>query len=148
MRALAVSENPIQLRRPPGLPRLVFAASQLFSIVEDTRYDGEWKARTLAYIYSIQVSEPENGTREQEVIAWHWHPLTTPDRPAPHMHVRSELPVLGVTLAKLHIPSGRVSFEEVIRFLIEDFQVEAARDGWRTIIGDSEQRFKDFRTWS
>jgi hypothetical protein len=147
-RALAVSENPIKLQRRDGLPRLFLVPNQLFTIVEDDRYDGEWKARTLAYIYAVQLDPAEAGDGEAEVLAWHWHPLTTPERPAPHVHVRVEQPLLGTTLSKLHIPSGRVSFEEVIRFLIDDFHVEPARDDWRGIVEDSETRFRKFRTWS
>jgi hypothetical protein len=146
-RSLAVSEDPIRLRRETGLPRLCLEPTQLFTIVPDERFDGEWKARTLAYIYSVQLDQAEEGA-EREVIAWHWHPPTTPDRPDPHVHVRVDHAHLDVTLSKLHIPTGRVSFEEVIRFLIMDLHIEPARDDWKKIVGESETRFKKWRTWS
>ncbi len=140
--------DPIKLRRKDGLPALFLTPFQLFRIIEDTRYDGEYKASTLAYIYAVQLDAPEN-EGDSEVIAWHWHPLTTPDRPAPHIHVRAERNDLGVTMSKAHIPSGRVSFEEIIRFLIEDLHVEPDRpEDWQEIVGDSESRFKTFRTWA
>jgi len=52
-------------------------------------------------------------------MSWHWHPLTTPGRSDPHTHVRSDN--VGLPgLRELHIPSGRVAFEEVAYFLIAD----------------------------
>lgn len=146
--SLAVSEDPIGLKRASGRPRLFLSANQLFTIVPDERFEGEWKARTLAYIYSLQLDLEAVGEGELEVIAWHWHPTTTPDRPDPHVHVRLDHPQLDVTLSKLHIPTARVSFEEVIRFLVADFHVEPARDDWQEIVGESETRFKAWRTWS
>lgn len=143
---LALLTNPrvLSLKRRGG-DRLLFEAVQLFTIIPDPRFPGEYKASTLAYIYSIRLPEMEDG----EVISWHWHPLTTPSRPAPHIHVGLDHPQLGVTLPKLHIPSGRVAFEEVIRFLIDDLAVESKRpERWQEILKESEERFRAFRTWS
>jgi hypothetical protein len=121
----------------------------LFTIVDDTRYPGENKASTLAYIYSIQLDEQPVDQADPEVIAWHWHPRTTPDRPTPHVHVRVDHDQLQGTLSKMHLPTGRVSFEEVIRFLIDDLDVIPARPGdWEALVRDSEDRFRAFRTWS
>jgi hypothetical protein len=55
---------------------------------------------------------------------------------------------LGVSLSKLHIPTGRVSFEEVVRFLVEELRVVPIRADWREIVADSEVRFREYRTWS
>jgi hypothetical protein len=57
-------------------------------------------------------------------------------------------PFLGVTLARLHIPTGRVAFEEVVRLLITELRVEPNRDDWREILRDSEDRFREYRTWA
>jgi hypothetical protein len=146
--SLAVSEDPVRLRRSNGRSRLFLAANQLFTIVPDERFEGEWKARTLAYVYSVQLDPKVSGDGEPEVIAWHWHPPSTPDRPEPHVHVRVDHPQLDVTLSKLHIPTARVSFEEVIRFLIADLHVDAVRGDWKEVVGESETRFKAWRTWS
>jgi len=127
-----------------GGTRLLFEASQLFTIVPDTRFPGEYKASTLAYIYSIRLPDLEDGA----IVSWHWHPLTTPGRPAPHVHVGVDHPQLVATLPKLHIPSGRVSFEEVVRFLIDDLDVAPERpEKWKKILEESEERFRAFRTW-
>jgi hypothetical protein len=143
--ALVASESPIHLRREKGRPGLLLAPSQVFRIIPDDRYPGEYKASTLAYIYSVHINAPEvEGT---EIIAWHWHPLTTPDRVYPHIHVRADHALVG-PLSKLHVPTGRVSFEEVVLFLVDELGVVPARDDWREIVSESFERFKTFRTWA
>jgi hypothetical protein len=64
------------------------------------------------------------------VFAWHWHPTRTPQKPYPHLHVRSEHRLLGLALKNLHMPTGRVSFEEVVRFLIDELRVVPTRTDW------------------
>jgi hypothetical protein len=139
--ALVASDAPIHLRCSNGLGDLFLTPTQLFKIIPDTRFSGEYKARTLAYIYSVQVDSKD--AENAELIAWHWHPLTTPDRVEPHMHVQAT-PPLGL---KVHMPSGRVSFEQVVRFLVDDLHIEPRRKDWRTVIDECDQRFRAFRTW-
>ena len=136
----------MRLQRSHGPPRLSLSPSQLFKIVPDERYQGEYKAQTLAYIYAVYV-EAES-LEDAEVVAWHWHPLTTPARIQPHLHVHADHRLSGLSLSKLHIPTGRVSFEQVVRFLVDDFQVVPQRHDWRDVIAESEERFRAFRTWS
>jgi hypothetical protein len=140
-RALAVSQDPIGVKRKKGAAATVLFASQRFDIQQ---LDGEWKVKTLEYIYRVATKNEPDG----EYIAWHWHPLTTPDRSAPHLHVATKHAVLGAALRKLHVPTGRVSFEEVARFLITDLGVTAARNDWRQVLEDAESRFRTYRTWA
>jgi hypothetical protein len=119
-------------------------ASQRFELVPDHRFEGEWKSKTLAYIYAIRDSHASGD--EAEVISWHWHPLTTPQRPDPHVHVRADHPSLPGTRS-LHIPSGRVAFEEVAYFLISDLGCTPARADWNDILQDTLTRFRTYRTW-
>lgn len=144
--ALAVSSDPITLRRNGDRPRLYLSAGQLFEIIPDPReeFAGEFKSQTLAYIYSLRTT----AAAEDELVAWHWHPLTTPERPGPHVHVRVDHPALGHPLPELHIPSGRVSFEDIVVFLVDDLDVRAARNDWREIVNESQERFRRFRTWA
>jgi hypothetical protein len=135
-----LTAEPVTLKRKPGLSKLALAPTQRFVIIPDERYDGEFKARTLSYIYSVYRDE-------EELFAWHWHPLRTPDRPYPHMHVYADQPRLGLTVHKLHIPTGRTSFESLIRFLVTDLRVVAELVGWEKIIEESEARFMAFKTW-
>ena len=145
-RLLATNEDPVQLRRKPSEQSLWLSASQRFAIVEDERHKGEWKARTLAYIYAIHC-EPEIN-EESEILSWHWHPMTTPGRIEPHAHVRLNDLSLGISLSKLHIPTGRVSIEGVVRLLITDLMVEPERNDWADHLEASESRFREYRTWA
>lgn len=84
----------------------------------------------------------------RELFRWDWHPLTTPRRTQPHLHVRAEQPILSTPIERWHIPTGRVAFEEVVRFLILELVTEYNRDDWVEILAESEERFKAFRTWA
>ena len=146
-KALLTNPRTIRLRRTDGGPDLQLEAQQVFKLIPDPRFPGEFKASTLAYVYSVQFREPPPDAN-REVIAWHWHPLTTPDRPAPHLHVNADSPTLGATLSKLHVPSGRVAFEEVVRFLVTDLAVIPERpDDWQAVVDESELRFRTYRSW-
>jgi hypothetical protein len=145
MVALLPSASPIRLRRRAE-PPLFFEPSQLFKIIPDERFPGEFKAQTLAYIYSVQVrAEAEDGSNE-EVLSWHWHPLTTPTQQAPHSHVR--LDHANLSVGRLHLPTRRISFEQVVLFLVDELDVVPARDDWRNIIGESIERFEKWKTWA
>jgi hypothetical protein len=144
--ALVASEAPVRLQRSHGPSRLSPSPTQLFKIIPDERYEGEYKAQTLAYIYTVHI---EAGSSEDaEFVAWHWHPPTTPGRTEPHPHVHAEHRLSGLSMSRLHIPTGRVSFEQVVRFLVDDLEVVPPRHDWRDVIAESEERFRAFRTWS
>jgi hypothetical protein len=101
---------------------------------------GEWRIQTLRYSYA--VTGTDDLREEAELVSWHWHP---PVRQEPHIH-------FGGDLHKLHVPSGRVSFEAVVSFLLMDLGV--LPEGDRTteeclaLLRESEERFVSYRTWS
>ena len=109
---------------------LFFDASQRFSVYHDGR---EFRVRTLGYIYTMSSSE----TLETEVVSWHWHPRT---RSRPHIHVGG--------LALGHVPTGRVTFEAVARYAIEDLGATPGRDDWEDVLMETEARHAKFRSWS
>lgn len=63
------------------------------------------------------------------------------------MHVTAQQPKLGLATDKLHVPTGRTSFESVVRFLVTDLRVKPARTDWEAIVKESEDRFMAFKTW-
>jgi hypothetical protein len=146
-RALLINEHPVKLQRKRGLARLAFAAYQRSEIVEDERYIGEWKTRTLSYAYTVFI-DSRRLPKPQEILAWHWHPLRTPTRDQPHMHARLEHRLIGLKLSNLHVPTGRISFEEVVRFLLGELRVVPQEAKWQSILGETEQRFREFRSWA
>jgi hypothetical protein len=54
---------------------------------------------------------------------------------------------LGQPLSDVHIPTGRVSFEDVVVFS-STISMRAPRDDWREIITETRERFEAFRTWA
>jgi hypothetical protein len=138
---LDISGGAVTLKRG-RLPDLRLVATHEFEVIPDDKHRGDWKVRTLAYIYTIESAGGE------ELVEWHWHPLTTEDRPDPHMHVYGDDRGIGKALRKLHIPSGRVSFEQVVAFLFTDLEVEPARADWKKPLSESRSLFETHRRWA
>lgn len=134
---LFLSEEPLLLRTPLA-PELYFSAVQDFSLVFDAELN-QWRVRTHAYAYWVHTLPQER----YGLLNWHWHP---PERARPHFHLSAQIRDFG-DIRDFHIPSGRVSFEEVVRFLIEDLRVRPQRDDWSAVLDRVESRFKKFRTW-
>src|SRR5262249_4659329 len=88
----------------------------------------EWKVSTVAYMYGIQ---DEN---KVELLAYHWHPRTTPQHGYPHPHLYEG--TSARVLSKLHVPTRRISLEELVRFLITEMKVAPLKDDWEKILGE------------
>jgi hypothetical protein len=124
--ALTLGE-PVALRGGEGL---TLSVSQRYRVVRASGKRGPWKASTVAYIYAL-------GNSKGEIIAYHWQPDTQPE---PHLHARQ----LG---KRRHIPSGRVSLEQVIRLGIEEYGVKPIRDDWDAVLSAGHNAFVKWRTW-
>lgn len=135
------SEETIPLRRGKGFAPLSLAARQLFAYHHDTENTGDWRCRTLGYAYTVF----EGTDLSRELLAWHWHPSSRPDT---HLHVGKGHPDLSGLSHKAHVPTGRVSLEEVVAFLIRDLMVEPQRDDYEAILDDTLTRFKTYRHWA
>lgn len=122
---------------------LTLAVRIQYGIVRAAGELGPWKTTVTQYAYSLLV--PDDGA---EMLGWHWHP----DRsrtPRPHLHLGEDvLAARGRLTPKAHVPTGRISLEEVLRFTIEDLGVLPLRDDWDEVLRESQQRFERWRTWS
>ena len=131
--------DPIRLKSDSG-PDLFLTFEQVFHHGLHPNYPGEYKVFTDAYIYRVRYSE----TPEGALFAWHWHPLA---RPECHIHIGAPH-ATATDLHKKHVPAGRVSFEEVLLFLIREMGVSPIKPTWQDDLGDSLQRFETYRSWS
>lgn len=138
---LTIAGAPLRLSRTTGGEPVWFVAGQTFEIVPDDRHSREFRTHTLGYVYTVAPVE----TLERELISWHYHPYA--GREDTHLHLGLEASGIG-DLARMHIPSGRVAFEAVVRFLLEELLVQATREDWRDALTDAEERFREHRTWS
>jgi hypothetical protein len=133
---------------PPGDPttRLYTSDGHLdlvmrhhYRIVEAEGELGPWKTTTAGYDYTLQARSGE------EIIAFHWHPEARGRYSAPHLHAGTNF-----FSKKRHVPTGRITLEEVLRFGIEELDVQVRPDHkatWDATLAETEKRHKDWRTW-
>jgi hypothetical protein len=110
-----------------------------YKVVEAEGNLGPWKVSTAAYFYSVQ------DYRQNELLAYHWHPRSTPEHPEPHLHIYGQVPSV---LLKLHMPTRRITLEEFLRFLITELKVKPLRSDWERILREAQAAHEKFRTWS
>ena len=137
--ALALSEDPLRLTSARIGP-VQFVLGHQFRVVQDGRKS--WHVSTAAYRYHLL---DDSG---RELIAWHWHPESLGDtrlRGHPHVHVQA-----GPIERRIHVPTGRVSVESVLRLLLIDLAV-AARPAhvadFAKVLDDCETPFIQHRRW-
>jgi hypothetical protein len=114
-----------------------------YSVFEAEGARGPWTVSTTEYVYEVADESDE------VIAAWHWHPTSGQgdDRADwPHLHAYGSREKL--TLHKLHLVTGRVSIEAVVRFLVDDLDVVPLRDNWREIVERGEAAFRQACTWA
>jgi hypothetical protein len=113
-----------------------------YTVTEGDYERGPWKVSTVEYIYEVADESDE------PIARFHWHSVSAQPGDEvrwPHVHVHGDRAAL--TLHKLHLPTGRVSIESVVRFLIDDFDVVPVRANWDAILREREEAFKRWRSW-
>jgi hypothetical protein len=135
LEALTLSDDPLKLRRgaPPSDNFVQLSIGHQFKVVHD---DDGWHVSTAQYAYDLLDSDGK------QLIAWHWHPGTGMSIPHLHLHVPT-----GPINHKMHLPTGRVSIEAVIRLLIDEFEVLPVRDDYEDILREAEAKFVQYRRW-
>jgi hypothetical protein len=123
----------------------------LLLVAQDVRLrtkDGTWFASTTRYEYDYFL------TPDASVASWHWHPGRRVDEP--HIHVAAQHSS-GLHLRKHHFPTGRVSLEDVLLFLLSDEvstelvtgpNTPAARARAIALLKTERDRWRRDRTWS
>ena len=124
------------------LGTLHFSFSQALEAVREERRS--FRLRTVGYWYRLQLHP---GLTQQALIRWEYEASESPysKRPARH-HVQIAAEVKAgnesLNLNKLHVPTGRVPFEEILRFLIADLGASPpCGDKWPATLADSEKAF-------
>lgn len=105
--------------------------------------DERFRVTTRGYMYAVLDAEGK------ELIAAHWHPNSrVSSYTYPHWHVGSiVLSPSGIFLARAHIPSPRISFESMIRWIIQNTNVTPAFADWDERLRRSEIAFDEIKTW-
>ncbi|XVV10945.1 hypothetical protein ACQP2X_39825 [Actinoplanes sp. CA-131856] len=122
---------------------LELRARMKYQIVKDDRADyGPYRVTTRGYDYSIRSSD---GTA---VVDYHWHPTGKSHEKRPHLHLgSSQLRPDAILFNKQHMLCGRITFEAVIRNLIE-MGVQARSADWSDLLDLCETPHLLHRTWT
>lgn len=101
--------------------------------------DAAYKVQLVSYWYILSTLE------EREILAFHWTPEADPAATitSPHLHIGSvnisdTAPLDSKTFNKLHIPTGYVSIQSVVRFLITDIGVQVRNPNWPEVLADPQ----------
>lgn len=142
----AVFPKPVSLQGQTGGPSGLFLdVAHMFMITEvtPTGTKRQWRVTTRMYEYRLLDRD------QTELLVYHWQPgadFGGPDYP--HVHVSATLNArvdaiteLPIDLHALHIATGRVSLEAVVRMLIDEFHIKPRRVDWRELLDKSEAVF-------
>lgn len=128
--------------RTPANPRVPITLRAIMGYRIVSGDEDPWRVRTTGYHYVIAAGD-------EEVLSYHWHPDGRSHIQGPHLHVGgAALTPGGVLTAKSHLPTETVSFESIIRLLIQDFGVEPRVEDWSERLELSEGVFRLYRNWS
>ena len=104
-----------------------------------------WKLRTTQYRYRIQATDDPG---DNQCLRWEYVSRQVRDGTPCRNHFQTPLDFqLGqhtVSLENSHVPTGWVTIEEIIRFLIVDLGVPPKHNDWDAELRISEEKFKEW----
>jgi hypothetical protein len=99
-----------------------------------------WLVSTRNYFYQVHHQAGP------ELVAFHWHPGRADQPEFPHLHVDGAAGPIAI-VRQNHLPTGRVSLESVVRFLITELEIRPLRDDWERILEEGERSFMARHSW-
>jgi hypothetical protein len=116
----------------------------------DTDKGARFRVSTLKYVYAFYKPV------DDAFVGWHFHPELEGIK-IPHMHIydknTDEETKAGCKphiVHNMHLPSGRVSLEDVIAFAIYELNVlpdKKRQDDWGKVLTETSARFEENKTW-
>jgi hypothetical protein len=110
--------------------------------------DKSWKLKTLQYRYRIQ---PTDDLKDTQALRWEYVAREVRDNEYCRHHFQAPIEfelregMSPLSLKDAHLPTGWVTIEEIIRFLIVELRVKPKdEDGWDKLLRESEGRFKEW----
>ena len=107
-----------------GTARFGFQLQQNYLIEAPEARGDLWAVRIVAYSYTLSDSE------QREILSYHWHPLGNSRISRPHLHLEQGALVSRPDIRDSHLPTGPLSINDFLRFLIEELSVEPDRLDW------------------
>ena len=123
-----------------GPADLLFSFLQQYKIIKDPQ-NGPYRVTTRYFKYAV---EAEDGL---EIFGYHWHPEGPSPIIFPHLHIGRGCGIGSPeVVGKAHFPTGRVAFEDVIRFLIDEF-VKPDRTLWQELAERTKALLIKQKSW-
>jgi hypothetical protein len=108
---------------------LGFRMRQYYRLIEDREAPARRRWRVVVIDYAYVFARRDT---DQELLVFHWHPHVA-DKAFPHVHLETGLG-LHRDLVGIHVPTGEMALEDVIRFAIEELRVRPRVAGWAAIL--------------
>ncbi len=105
----------------------------------------EYELRTLGYTYQISLGPSFD---DQCIIRWEYtsRKLQSALYPRHHVQMGTEMKVgrRQWNLNDIHVPTGYLTIEEIIRFAICELGVKSKKTNWDNILRTSEDKFREW----
>jgi len=111
-----------------GSARVMLRAAQWYEITTTALPSRRFIVELTGYFYTLL----DHNLRE--MVAFHWHPTANSHVRTPHLHLGPGSQVGRAELQRSHLPTGFVELQQVLRLLIEEFDVTPLRDDWGAIL--------------
>lgn len=111
-----------------------------YRIVEDSGHQQPWVVRTAAYYFALTDAD------DNELVAYPWHPAARSAVTWLHLHLGTFSQPAG--LERVHLPTGRVALEQILRLAISELGVQPRRKDWATVLDRTQAAFTEHRTWA
>lgn len=128
---VATPADGVALTRDVGL--------QAVLIVKPVIKNGQHAVSTRSYKYTIYQNTLSRPTR----YMWHWHPESRRSPVTyPHFHTPP-----GIYLSKRHFPTGRVAFEDIALFALDELGLSTDNPDAREKIASHRALHAENRSW-
>ncbi len=134
-------ETPTTIPLDTRYGRLFFHLTQLVEADKTGKHC--YRLETRAYWYRLQAT---GGLQDPALLRWEYDRANDPRHPGPprhHLHAPAAVTwgAYALDLDKIHTPSGWVTIEELIRFLIVELGVAPVSPTWPKVVAESEDVF-------
>jgi hypothetical protein len=130
--------EPVRLRTESGNRIVLFQIGIDLVVSQTGRPTDDYDITIASYLYRILDRE------EREILAFHWHPTGLSNVTDPHLHLSSRLNPIDMgrnqeplPLVGMHIPTGFVTLEDVVRLLTIEFGITPHRDDWDALLREN-----------
>jgi hypothetical protein len=130
--------EPVRLRTVSGRRLVLFQIGIDYVVSRSSPTVDGYDITVASYLYRILDRE------QREILAFHWHPAGLSNVVDPHLHLSSRLNTIEMgrdqeplPLADMHIPTGFVTLEDVVRLHVAVFGVAPRHADWDAILREN-----------